>query len=111
MGRDAGFSPRRPGFDPKSRSSRNRDGQSGTGGASLLRVFRVPLPILIPQRSINRGCYNRPTSDRRTKVDTSFTAPHEQKKTKQLFWGITECSPVEVHVTVVGTASIFRVEE
>jgi hypothetical protein len=41
----AGFPPRRPGLDP--RSCGICGAQSGTG-AGFLRVFRFPLPILIP---------------------------------------------------------------
>jgi hypothetical protein len=46
-------------------------GQSGIG-ADFLRVFRVPLPIIIPptaphSSTIIRGWYNRPISGRRTK--------------------------------------------
>jgi hypothetical protein len=110
MERVAGFSP--PGFDPTS-------GQVGIvvnktkwhWGPDFVRVLRFPLPILIPQTFTNRGCYNRKTSGRRTKVDTTLTPPHEKNKNRKLFWGVTECSPVEVHLTLVGTASIFRVEE
>jgi hypothetical protein len=55
-------------------------GQSGTG-AGFLRVFRFPLPILIPptaphSSSIIRGWYNRPVSGRRTK----WTQSHPTSK-------------------------------
>jgi hypothetical protein len=41
----AGFSPRRPGFDPES-GQVGCGGQSGAG-AGFLRVLRFPLPIFI----------------------------------------------------------------
>jgi hypothetical protein len=47
-------------------------GQSGSG-ADFLQVLRFPLPILVPpiaphSSSIIQGWYNRPISDRRTKI-------------------------------------------
>jgi hypothetical protein len=55
----AGSPPRRPGFDPRVKSCGVCGGQSGTG-ADFRRVFRFPLPILIPPNapSIIRGWYN-----------------------------------------------------
>jgi hypothetical protein len=59
-------------------------GQSGTG-AGFLRVFRFPLPILIPltpphsSSYIIRGWYNRPISGRRTKWTQSHHTPRKKK--------------------------------
>jgi hypothetical protein len=56
--------------------------QSGNG-ASFLRVFRFPLPILIPptaqhsSSTIIRGWYNRPNSGRRTKCTQSHSTPRK----------------------------------
>jgi hypothetical protein len=49
---------------------------------------------------------NRCTSGRRIIVES--VSPNLTNKYK-LFWDMTECSPVEVRVTFVATASIFRV--
>jgi hypothetical protein len=51
------------------------DGQSGAG-TGLFRVFRFPLPILVPLTASHtsssiRGWYNRPISGRRTKWTVS----------------------------------------
>jgi hypothetical protein len=58
-------------------------GQSGTE-AGFLRVFRFPLPIIIPptaphSSSIIRGWYNRPVSGRRNKWTQSHPAPKNYK--------------------------------
>jgi hypothetical protein len=61
------------------------DGQNGTE-AGFLRVFRFPLPILIPptaphsSSSISRGWYNRPISGRRTKWTQSQSTPRNLKE-------------------------------
>jgi hypothetical protein len=55
------------------------NGQSGTG-AGFLRVFRFPLPILIPSTAPHssssiRVWYNRPVSGRNTKWTQSHPTP------------------------------------
>jgi hypothetical protein len=67
------------------------DGQSDTG-AGFFRVFRFPLPILIPptaplsSSSIIRGWYNRPISGRRTKWTVS---PQRKKLKKKTIYIVT----------------------
>jgi hypothetical protein len=59
-------------------------GRSGSG-AKVLRVFRCPLPILIPSivphsSSLIRGCYNRLIGGRRTRWTQSHPTPRRYKR-------------------------------
>jgi hypothetical protein len=79
------------------RTCRISGGQSGTG-AGFLRVFRFPLPILIPltapySLSIILGWYNRPISGTRAKWIQS--PPHQERYL------------VFIPTTAIGISSLF----